>query len=381
MSDRVPAEAFPPGEYLKDEMEERGWTQDEFAAIIGRPPAVINQILSGKRGISPETAREIGAALGTSAMYWMNLESAYRLWKAGPAPARIGQEGRIRSIYPVREMIRRGWIKESENPAVLESRILAFFGTKSLDETPRLAHAAKKADYPSAISGTQLAWLFRVKQIASTMTVKSYSEKGLREALSELRQLLGVAEAIRRVPMILAECGVRFVVVEHVPSSKIDGVCFWLDGRHPVIGLSLRLDRIDSFWFVLRHEIEHVLNKDGRGEVAMVDCDIASTSPGEVSAEEDRANAAAADFCVPDNEMSGFIARYRPIYSEQKLLGFAQRMNLHPGLVVGQLQRRTGDYRLFRKHLVNVRPIIAAVAMTDGYGQVIPYLGTSETWR
>src|SRR6476660_4152047 len=99
VSDRVPAEAFPPGEYLKDEMEERGWTQEEFASIIGRSPAVINQIISGKRGISPETAREIGAALGTSAMYWMNLESAYRLWKAGPAPARISHTGRLRTKF------------------------------------------------------------------------------------------------------------------------------------------------------------------------------------------------------------------------------------------------------------------------------------------
>lgn len=371
MSDRVPAEAFPPGEYLKDEMEERGWTQEEFAAIIGRPPAVINQIISGKRGVSPETAREIGAALGTSAMYWMNLESAYRLWKAGPAPARIKKEGRIRSIFPVREMTRRGWIQESENPEVLERRVLDFFGISSLEETPRLAHAAKKTDYPEEITGVQRAWLFRVKQIAEAMTVKPYSEKALREALPTLRNLLGSVDEIRRVPKILAECGVRFVVVEHVPSSKIDGVCFWLKGRQPVIGMSLRLDRIDSFWFVVRHEIEHVLNKDGQ-DIAKVDLDTATAPTADIPAEEARANAAAADFCVPPDEMSGFIGRYRPIFSEQKLLGFAQRMNIHPGLVVGQLQRRTGDYRLFRKHLVTVRPIIAAVAMTDGYGQAIP---------
>ncbi len=88
VTNRVAAEAFPPGEYLKDELDARGWTQDEFASIIGRSAAVVNQIITGKRGISPETASEIGAALGTSAIFWMNLDAAYRLWKAGPAPAR-----------------------------------------------------------------------------------------------------------------------------------------------------------------------------------------------------------------------------------------------------------------------------------------------------
>jgi HTH-type transcriptional regulator/antitoxin HigA len=70
--------------------------------------------------------------------------------------------------------------------------------------------------------------------------------------------------------------------------------------------------------------------------------------------------------------MADFILRHRPLFSEEKVINFARRMQLHPGLVVGQLQRRVGDYRLFRKHLVSVRDAIAPVSMTDGYGQVIP---------
>jgi HTH-type transcriptional regulator / antitoxin HigA len=376
VSERVPAEAFPPGEYLKDEIEERGWTQEELAAIIGRPPAVINQIISGKRGISPETAREIGAALGTSAMYWMNLEAAYRLWFAGPAPTRIARAARVRTHFPVREMIKRGWVKASENPDVVEQQVLKFFGIASVEETPRLAHAAKKTGYPDDISGVQRAWLFRVKQIAETMPARSYSERALRDALPILKALRPSVDELRRVPHILAECGVRFVIVEHMPASKIDGVCFWLDGRAtgPVIGMSLRLDRIDNFWFVLRHEIEHVLNGDGR-EVAVIDRDTEpsdAVTAQDVSQDERLANAAAADFCVPQADMADFILRHKPLFSEDKVMNFARRMQLHPGLVVGQLQRKVGNYRLFRKHLVGVRDVVAPVSMTDGYGQVLP---------
>lgn len=376
MSDRVPAEVFPAGEYLKDELDERGWTQAEFAAITGRPVAVVNQIISGKRGITPETAAEIGAALGTSALYWMNLDAAYRVWKAGPVSPRIRSQARIRERFPVREMEKRGWLEKSENSEVLESQLLRYFGIASIEDQPKLAHAAKKTGYPKDISGTQLAWLFRVKQIAEAMTLPAYSEKALRAALSELQQLLLAPEEIRHVPRILAECGVRFVVVEHVPSSKIDGVCFWLDRNtpSPVIGMSLRRDKIDNFWFVLRHEIEHVLNKDGRDE-AIVDQDSDNAEGGAaiaVSEEERLANEAGADFCVPKAEMDDFVLRNRPLFSEEKVLNFARRVQVHPGLVVGQLQRRLGNYRLFHQHLVKVRPIIAPIAMTDGYGQAVP---------
>jgi len=372
MSERGMAEAFPPGEFLRDELDERGWTQEEFASIIGRPTAVVNQILSGKRGISPETAREIGAALGTSAIFWMNLEAAYRLWRAGPAPTRINREARIRERFPVREMLKRGWLRPSESTEVLESQVAAFFGIKGIDETPKLLHAAKKSGYPQDISGAQLAWLFRVRQIATALRVRPYSPRALRESLPALRSLLATPAEMARIPKILSDCGVRFVVVEHVPSSKIDGVCFWLDAStpSPVIGMSLRLDRIDNFWFVLRHEIEHVLNEDGREE-AIVDRDTLVDHPEQGPLEELRANRAAADFCVPTGEMADFVSRNRPLFGELRVLNFAQRMGVHPGLIVGQLQRRTGNYKLFRKHLVSVRSLITSVAVTDGYGHVV----------
>ncbi len=81
MITRIPAEVFPPGEFLRDELDARNWTQTEFAEIIGRPRELINRIVSGKRGVSPRTALEFAAALGTSAQFWMNLESTYQLSK------------------------------------------------------------------------------------------------------------------------------------------------------------------------------------------------------------------------------------------------------------------------------------------------------------
>ena len=76
---RIPAEVFPPGEFIREEIEERGWTQEDLAEISGRSLRLVNEIIMGKRGITPETANGLAAAFGTSAQFWMNLESMYRL--------------------------------------------------------------------------------------------------------------------------------------------------------------------------------------------------------------------------------------------------------------------------------------------------------------
>ena len=71
--------AIPPGETLAEELEARGMTQKELASHLGRPAQVINEIIKGKKAITPETALGLEAVLGISAQFWVNLEAKYRL--------------------------------------------------------------------------------------------------------------------------------------------------------------------------------------------------------------------------------------------------------------------------------------------------------------
>ncbi len=85
--------AIPPGETLLDELRERGITQKAFAEMIGRPPQLVNEIVNGKKAITAETALQFEAALGISAVTWMNLESTYRLTLARNAMRDAGAAG------------------------------------------------------------------------------------------------------------------------------------------------------------------------------------------------------------------------------------------------------------------------------------------------
>ncbi|MDR0483695.1 MAG: XRE family transcriptional regulator, partial [Alphaproteobacteria bacterium] len=176
-----------------------------------------------------------------------------------------------------------------------------------------------------------------------------------------------------QVPRILAESGVRFLVVEALPSSKIDGVSFWLNNEYPVIALTMRFDRIDNFCFVLRHECEHILREDGRNQEFGINIDIEMEKRDlNISEIENLANLAASDFCVPERLMETFIARKEPLFDQNSLLGFARTIGVHPGVVVGQLQKKTGRYNLFRNYLVKIKDYIIPNAYVDGWGNVFP---------
>jgi HTH-type transcriptional regulator/antitoxin HigA len=368
MNEIVPAEVFPPGEFLADELEARGWTQSEFAEIIRRPIKVVNEIIAGKKAITTDTAREFAAAFGTSPQYWLNLQTAFDLFQTAPASNTtiISRDAWLRDRFPLREMIKRGWIETSNNFEVLEKRVLDFYGISNENENPSLMPHAAKRNYREELSALQEAWLFRVKQLATAIRIGAYSEQKLRNSLSRFELLMTEPEEIRRIPALLAECGVRFVIVEPIPNSKIDGVCFWLDeGRSPVIGLALKWDYIDRFWFNLRHEIEHVLRGDGKERAVVEDFEGGTTTR---DAAEDAANEAAADFCVPKKAMDDFVVRHDPLYSNTSLVGFSRLMKRHPGIVAGQLQRRIKRNDLFKKFQVRVRDIITQTALTDGYG-------------
>jgi len=318
-----------PGYYIKEEMEERDWSQRDLAFILGVSEQAINPILNGKRGISPEMAKALGEGFDVPAEFFAKSQQAYDLAQARTPDASVALRRVMQSTYPVREMIKRGWIEQSD-ATMLQIQLKRFF------EESNFAHAAKKT--PGDISPAQQAWLYRVRQIAKSISVPNYSEKALRDVVSkEFPSLLYAPDEVRQIPRILTNCGVKFILVEKLPNAKIDGVCFWLDNV-PVIGMSLQHDRIDNFWLVLRHECEHVLNQHGK-EQDMVDIDLESAAIS-MSEEERIANDAASDFCAPSQRLDEWLKRKHPYYYERDVMAFSRTVQRHPGMWVGQIRRK-----------------------------------------
>jgi len=167
----------------------------------------------------------------------------------------------------------------------------------------------------------------------------------------------------------LADAGIRFLILEPLPGTKIDGASFWLDNDSPVIVLSMRFDRIDNFWFTLMHEVGHLKKRDGA-----LDVDLRiSQDEDQKPLKEQEADAFASASLIEPAKLEGFIARVGPLYSLTRLTAFAAANEVHPGIVVGQLQGK-GEipFSSFRKVLSPMRKWVIESALTDGWEASVP---------
>lgn len=369
---------FPtPGRYILALLEQRGWDQRTLAHVMGLSYAATNRLVLDKKPIDGYTALVLGEVFGVDPDNFLGLRSKLDL--AVARASAMPDRGRaIRAaLYgslPIAELIRRGWLpgvidyKQTEK---VERAVASLFRVGSVESIPSLPHAAKKADALSEATPSQLAWLYRVREIAEILQVPRYSPAAVREALEKMESDLSTIDGVRRASKLLRDAGIRLVVVEALVGSKIDGVCTWLNDMAPVIGLTLRHDRIDNFWFVLRHECEHVLAGHGRRQ-ARIDIEIAERQGDRLAEEERIANAAASDFCVPKESMDSFYLRKHPYFIKEDVLGFAASVKRHPGLVVGQLHQRSHRFDRFREYLQKVRDVVVPTVALDGWGAVFP---------
>lgn len=365
-----------PGTFIVEELEERGWAKSDLAYILGMSPENLSRILNGKVGISAEMAVSLGEAFDVPAEFFANLQKLYDLGQARQPDPGVKTRAVWSTHFPVREMISRGWIEDSES-SLLHLQMLRFFGKNRVEDIPFIgkgridAHAARKSSGYDRMTELQYVWLHRVKKVAEQMDCPSYCKEKLDAVLPNVRAHMLDVDDLHLIPEILRDCGVRLVFVEAFSGSKIDGVCVWLDDQ-PVIGMSLRLDKFDNFCFTLRHEIEHVIQGHGR-EIGFTPVDEKlGCERSDVDDEEAIADKAAQDFLVPSDALNSFIARKAPYISERDVLAFSARMQIHPAVVVGQIQHALDKWSWLKKHIKKVREKLVSWEQTDGWDKSLP---------
>ncbi|MDD2714628.1 MAG: HigA family addiction module antitoxin [Candidatus Wallbacteria bacterium] len=357
MNNARPFIIIPPGEILKDELDERGWTQDEFADIIGRPIQVVNEIIKGKKAITPETAVLFSAALGTSADFWLNLENSFRLdliFHEKQDRSDISLKARIFELAPVKEMVKRKWITGFTSTDELHTKILRFYDIPDLDQLKPLSARLRKAKTKYSSDPSIRAWQRKAEIEAEKLKVKKYSKALLSKLADKLALISGSTNDAdtAAVPALLAETGVRFVLLPHLSKTSVDGAAFWIEGKFPVIAMTLRLDRKDNFWFTLLHEIAHLLNKDTR-----VDIDLYHQ---ELDAVEIKANEFAANHLIPEEKYQEFLDETEPLFTRNRVKSFAEKIGVHPSIVVGRLQYDEKiPWSNLRNLMESIRPVFA----------------------
>jgi HTH-type transcriptional regulator/antitoxin HigA len=355
------ARAVPPGSILRRELDARGWTQRDLAEILGRPAQAITEIVRGTKQITPETAVALAAAFGTSAEFWSNLEANYRLALAQQHPSSADEVSRKARLYgwvPVNELLKRGWLSASDTVEALERAVCSFLGVGNVGDDPALVVSLRHSLQDSSEMAAQRAWVKRVETLALTQSVGPFDPHRLLSSMPELVREAATVEGVGRVPSLLNALGIRFVVVPHLPRTKLDGAAAFTP-QGPIVALSMRFDRIDYFWFTLLHELAHLALEHIGGHLD------GETDGDTIDVEETDANRLASEWLVRDEEVRAFAAKHRGKPSKAAIEGFAAEHRLHPGIVVGRLHHlKLVGCTHFRAMLVKVRQLLAP--WTDG---------------
>ncbi|WP_017319061.1 HigA family addiction module antitoxin [Mastigocladopsis repens] len=346
---RIPA----PGRILSRELEARGWTQKDFAEIIGRPVQTINEIIRGNKRITPETAIELSQALGTSPEFWINLEAKYRLHLASQEKQEqdIARKSRLYTIAPINELIKNKWIQESDSIDKLEQQVCHFFGISTLDESLQLAVNFRCAEHRDPVVTSRMAWIKRIENLAKQQTIATFERTKLVSAIPKILACAEQVESVSRIPQLLMDLGIHFVIVPHLSKTYLDGAAFYLK-NNPVVALTLRYDRIDSFWFTLMHELAHITI--GHHGSYLDDLDAL-----EVNDEETEANQKASDWLIEPQALQNFVSRTKKYFSRQAIEEFARTQSRHPGIVLGRLHHdKLVPHQNLRVLLVKVSPFV-----------------------
>lgn len=332
---RLGAWISPPGETMEDLLEEKGWTKAEFARRLGCSTKHVSQLLSGKVPLTDDLAMALASVLGGTAAFWLEREARYREGlKLQETYDRLEAEADLLDELPMTWLVKEGCVKRYRHRGQQLGEVLRFFGVASVDSY-RECYANPGAVFrASAVfgkdAGAVAAWIRRSELAAEQVRTAPWNEPGFRRCLRELRSLTAEPDPKVFIPKLTQACaeqGVAVVFVRTPPKCPASGMTLWRKGK-AILVLSLRYKSNDQLWFTFFHEAGHLL-LHGRKMVFIEGLD------GLDPEKEREADEFARDFLIPPE----YTDELESLRSEPGIRRFATKIGIHPGIVVGRLQK------------------------------------------
>jgi HTH-type transcriptional regulator / antitoxin HigA len=346
-----PDVAIHPGRLLGETLAAKGMTQTELAMRTGRPIQALNEIISGKKAITPDTALELERVLGTRATIWLNLQRDYEYNKARLDDLeRLQAQVTAARAYPYADMARLGWVAATRDALDRVRELLRFFGVAQLSAVAEVqAVAYRKSRALEASPQALAAWLRKGEIDGAAARTQPFDAGRLRASLPLIRAMTLRPPEEFQQPLcdLCAECGVALVFVPHLPGTHANGAVRWLSPERVLVQLSVLHKYDDIFWFTLFHELGHPL-LHGRRD-AFVEVPESQRDPADTK-KEDEADRFAADTLIPPTHARRL--KNLPVYSEAAVAAFAAEIGASPSIVVGRLHH---DGLLPHSHLNHLR--------------------------
>lgn len=337
--ERFPIGLPDPIEAIRFRMDQAGLSQRDLVPYMGSKSRV-SEVLAGKRPLTLTMIRALHEGLG--------IPAEVLLQRTPDSEPDCEADNLDWSRFPAKEMAKRGWFPakpdelRNQGSDLVRQWFMSCGGLQAaaLFRTSRHTRSAREMDRYALT-----AWTARVLQRAASQrtpggVTTTSVDKSFMTEVAHLSVLDSGPAAARDY---LAKHGIALVVEPHLPHTYLDGAAIL--GDRPVIGLTLRYDRLDNFWFTLVHELAHVALHGGDASAFYDDLEAAS-DPDPKELEADRLAAAA---LIPESAWLEWEATTP--HSSASIEAFAQSIRVHPSIVAGRLRHETGDFRSFSRLL------------------------------
>ena len=331
---------------IKFRMDQLGLTQKDMVPYLGTKSKV-SEVLNGKRSLTLSMMRSLNKNLGISAEVLLKEPG-------GSFPEEV--QDMEWHKFPVVEMVKRCWIPRAKDlKENAEELMRNFISQAGGVETVSVAlfRQGKSARYNSKTDPYALtAWCIRVLSIAKKNPLKNKYVKGTikQKTMQEIARLSYFDNGPLLAKEYIEKQGIHLVIVPHLPRTHLDGAAMLMPDGTPVIGLTLRYDRIDNFWFCLLHEIAHVAKHlTSSDQIIIDDLDLR----GHGAPLDDRAEKEADDMTL-----TGLIPKkvwqknpIRGKVTTRKVYDLAEKLKIHPAIIAGRVRYERNNYKLLSRHV------------------------------
>lgn len=331
-------ESLPnPIDAIKFRMEQSDLKPVDLIPYIGSRGRV-SEILAGKRQLTLDMVRALEVGLGIPAKVLIRKpeiesNSEYQGW-----------DNRL-----VSEMESRGYFGSRSLKKHSKLELLKDFFS-SISAQPQMAMMLRKSNYrssPLTDKRALIAWSNRVIQKAKKIKVtKKYKDGSIDlNFMQEFVKLSSQENGVILAQKHLKDIGIILVIEPHFSKTYLDGAAILINKENPVIGLTLRHDRLDNFWFTLMHELAHIslhYNQD----ISLFYDELETASSG-LDEKEQEADELAEESLLPKAKWEVSPARLIP--SSMAANSLAKELGVHVAIIAGQIRHKGNKYIYLNK--------------------------------
>lgn len=335
----VPESLPDPIDAILFRMEQVDLKASDLVPFIGSPSKV-SEVLSRKRPLTISMMRALETGLGIPAKVLLKEPDDFR-----------DMESVTWENFPLKEMEKRGYFgKKSIKSFDAKSLISDFF--KPIGSYSQALGMLRKTNHVRAARPMDKhalsVWSGYVVKKAQKIKYPTTYKKGRVDLtfMQEVARLSPESDGPIRAIKFLEANGIGVIIEPHFSQTYLDGAVILTDKKHPVIGLTLRYDRVDNFWFTLMHELAHIgLHHDT--EINLFYDDLDNRDSNKIEAEAD---ALASEALVPETQWENSPAKLvpSPIAAES----LAKEIGVHTAIVAGKM-RRIGERYHFLNSIIN----------------------------